>query len=131
MTRQALPALLVQPRTWAAPFVLLWFVVGLLPFQPTDLDIFFWPSAKVAVGGHPLLIYSAGGQASYPNANGPVALLPLTLLGLVLRPLGWLDATTQRRAFALAVFSIFILLMAKEAVAAIERMRGARLQGLT
>jgi hypothetical protein len=129
MTRPRLSGLLVQPRTWAAPFVLLWFLVGLLPFQPTDLDIFFWPSAKVAVDGQPLLVYSAGGQAAYPNANGPVALLPLTLVGLLLRPLGWLDATTPRRAIALAVFSVFILLMAREAVGAIERMRGARLHG--
>ena len=48
--------LLSNPRTWIAPYVLLWFGVGLLPFQPTDLDIFFWPSAHVAADGHPLLV---------------------------------------------------------------------------
>ena len=116
-----------MPRTWAFPYVVLWALAGLLPIQATDLDIFFWPSAKLAVAGHPLLVYSAGGQAAYPNANGPVALLPLTLVGLLVRSLGWLDAMPQRRAIALAVFSLFLVLMAKEGVAAIERLRGSPL----
>ncbi|HET7466503.1 MAG TPA: hypothetical protein VFL29_07535 [Candidatus Dormibacteraeota bacterium] len=120
-------ALLLDPRAWIVPYVALWFGVGLLPFQPTDLDIFFWPSAKIAAQGHPLLVYSAGGHALYPNANGPVALLPLSLVAVVLNLVGWLDATTQRRAIAMGVFCLFILLMAREAVLTIERLRGARL----
>ena len=120
-------ALLLRPSTWIVPYVALWFGVGLLPFQPTDLDIFFWPSAKIAAQGHPLLIYAAGGHALYPNANGPVALLPLSVVAVLLNAVGWLDAGAQRRAIAMAVFCLFILLMAVEAVRAIERMRGARL----
>ena len=120
-------SLFLRPRTWIVPYVLLWFGVGLLPFQPTDLDIFFWPSARVAVDGHPLLVYSAGGQALYPNANGPVALLPLSLLGYLLNAAGQLDSVQLRRAAALALFSVFILLMAREAVAAIERIRSGPL----
>ena len=127
MTRPRLGALLAKPSTWVVPYVALWAIVGLLPIQPTDLDIFFWPSAKVAVEGHPLLVYSASGQDAYPNANGPVALLPLSLVGLVAHALGWLDSMHERRAMALAVFSLFVLLMAREAVNAIERLRGSRL----
>jgi hypothetical protein len=120
-------ALLMKPRTWIAPYVALWIGVGLLPFQPTDLDVFFWPSAKIAVHGHPFSVYAAGGQALYPNANGPVSLLPLSLLGVVLNWVGWLDATVPRRGIALGVFCLFVILMAREAVAAIERLRGTPL----
>jgi hypothetical protein len=58
-----------------------------------------------------------------------VSLLPLTLVGLVARAFGWLDAIPQRRALALAVFSVFLILMVREAVAAIERLRGGRIEG--
>jgi hypothetical protein len=124
MTRPRIAALLLKPSTWVLPYVALWFLVGLLPIQPTDLDIFFWPSAKVAVLGHPLLVYSAAGHDPYPNANGPLALVPLSVVGVFVNAFGWLDAPTQRRAVALAAFSVFLLLMSREAVAAIERIRG-------
>jgi len=120
-------ALLSKPQTWIAPYVALWIGVGMLPFQPTDLDVFFWPSAKIAVHGHPFSVYAAGGQALYPNANGPVSLLPLSLLGVLLNRAGWLDATVPRRGIALGVFCLFVLLMAREAVAAVERLRGTPL----
>ena len=120
-------SLLIKPRTWIVPYVALWTGVGLLPFQPTDLDIFFWPSAKIAVHGHPFSVYAAGGHALYPNANGPVSLFPLSLLGVVLNAVGWLDATVPRRGIALGVFCLFILLMAREAVGAIDRLRGTPL----
>ena len=120
-------ALLAKPRTWIVPYVALWTGVGLLPFQPTDLDIFFWPSARIAVNGHLFSVYAAGGQALYPNANGPVSLLPLSAIGVLLNAVGWLDASAPRRGIALGVFCLFILLMAREAVAAIERLRGAPL----
>ena len=122
-------ALLMDPRAWAAPYVATWLAVAFLPVPRTDLEIFFWPSAKVALAGHPLLVYSVGSGATYPNANGPVALVPLTALGLVLRALGWLDAPEPRRALALALFSVFVLLMAREGMAAIERIRGHRIDG--
>jgi hypothetical protein len=121
--------LLLKPSTWVAPYIALWFLVGLLPIQPTDLDIFFWPSAKVAVTGHPLLVYTAAGHDAYPNANGPLALVPLSVVGVFLNLFGWLDAVTQRRAVALAVFSVFVVLMVREAVGAIDRVRGSPLTG--
>jgi len=120
----SMAALLTKPRTWIVPYVALWTGVGLLPFQPTDLDIFFWPSARIAVNGHLFSVYAAGGQALYPNANGPVSLVPLSALGVLLNAVGWLDASAPRRGIALGVFCLFILLMAREAVAAIDRMRG-------
>lgn len=120
-------AFLVRPRTWIVPYVLLWFGVGLLPFQPTDLDIFFWPSVRAAVDGQPFHVYSAWGLALYPNANGPVSLLPLSVLGYVLNAAGQFDSVALRRAAALGLFSLFLLLMAREAIAAIERLRGGPL----
>lgn len=119
--------ILSNPRTWIVPYVLLWFGVGLLPFQPTDLDIFFWPSAKVAALGHPLLVYTANGHALYPDANGPVALVPLSVLATLLHAVGRLDDVTLRRAVAMGVFCLFILLMTREAVRAVERLRGQNL----
>lgn len=124
MARSRLAGLLLKPSTWVIPYMAVWLGAALLPIQPTDADIFFWPSAKVAVLGHPLLVYSANGHSTYPNANGPLALVPLTAIGLALKAVGWLDAMTERRAVALTLFSIFILLMAREAMRAIERMRG-------
>jgi len=120
-------SLLIKPRTWIVPYVALWTGVGLLPFQPTDLDIFFWPSARIAVHGHLFSVYAAGGHALYPNANGPVSLLPLSALGVLLNAVGWLDASAPRRGIALGVFCLFILLMSREAVAAIDRLRGTPL----
>lgn len=116
--RAAWPGLLI------GGYVAVWFLAGLLPFVPTDLDLFFWPSAQVAVAGHPLLVYTAGGQAPHPNANGPVSLVPLTAVGAFLREFGWLEAFQPRRAITFAVFSLFILAMAREGVEAIERLRG-------
>jgi hypothetical protein len=122
-----LARLLVRPRSWVIPYVVLWVLVGLLPINQTDLDIFFWPSAIVAVHGQPFMVYSAKGKSVYPDANGPTSLLPLTAVGLVADRLGWLESFDSRRALALGAFSLFILLMAREGVAAVERLRRRRL----
>lgn len=106
----------------------LWFAVGFLPSPETDLDNVFWRSAKIALAGHPLMVYTVRLDV-YPNANGPVALIPLTAVGLVVRALGWLDTFYPRRAVAFALLSVFVLLMARESVAAVERLRGHRLEG--
>ena len=121
-------ALLTDPRAWIAPYVVLWIALAFLPLPANDLDRVFWPSAKVALGGHPLLVYSVR-QNGYPNANGPVALIPLTAVGLVVRSLGWLDAPYARRAAAFALLSLLVLLMARESLAAVERLRGHRIDG--
>jgi hypothetical protein len=119
-----------KPRAWVAPYVALWLLVGLLPIQPTDLDLFFWPSAGKAADGQPLLAYEPRGQNDYPNANGPTSLVPLTAVALVVKRLGWWNDWDRRRVLALGFFSLFLVLMAREAVAAIDRLRGRPLQGI-
>ena len=89
----------------------------------TDLDVFFWPSAEIAAHGHPLLVYTLrAGQ--YPNANGPVSLLPLTLVAAVANALGWEHALEPRDALTVGAFAVFSLLLAHEAVLAVEAGRG-------
>src|ERR1700682_6497194 len=112
---------------WAISSVALWVAVAFLPLNPSDLDGFFWPSAQAALAGHPLMVYQPAGGMPYPNANGPLALVPLTAVGVLVRALGWMDALVLRRAVALGVFSLFALLMAREGVSAIERLRGKSL----
>ena len=123
-----LTGVLGRPRAWVIPYIVLWVLVGLLPITQTDLDIFFWPAAQVAVKGAPVMAYSAQGKNPNPDANGPTSLIPLTAVGLVADRLGWLSSPDERRrALALGAFSLFLLLMAREGVAAIERMRRRRL----
>lgn len=89
----------------------------------TDLDVFFWPSAEIAAHGHPLLVYSLrAGQ--YPNANGPVSLVPLTLLAALANALGWQHSLEPRDALTVGAFAVFSLLLAREAVLAVETGRG-------
>jgi hypothetical protein len=121
-------SLLTDPRAWLAPYIAVWIAVAFLPLPANDLDDVFWPSAKVALGGDPLMVYSVR-QGVHANANGPLALIPLTALGLVVRALGWLGEPYLRRAMALGLFSVFVLLMARESVGAIERLRGRRIEG--
>ncbi|GAC1685132.1 MAG: hypothetical protein PVS2B1_04870 [Candidatus Dormibacteraceae bacterium] len=116
------PALLI------GGYVAVWFVAGLIPMVPTDLDISFWPSAQVALAGHPLLVYGFDTHQAHPNANGPLSLVPLTAVGAVLTAIGWFDTIYLRRAVTFAIFSLFILGMAREAVTAIERLRGSPLE---
>ena len=95
----------------------------------TDLDVFFWPSAEIAAHGHPLLVYTLrAGQ--YPNANGPVSLLPLTLVAAVANALGWQHALEPRDALTVGAFAVFSLLLAREAVLAVEAGRGGRTRRL-
>jgi hypothetical protein len=112
---------------WAIASVALWVAVAFLPLNPSDLDGFFWPSAQAALAGHPLMVYQPAGGMAYPNANGPLALVPLTAVGLVVRALGWMDVLQLRRVVAFGVFSVFIVMMAREGVSAIERLRGKTL----
>jgi Gpi18-like mannosyltransferase len=69
-------------------------------------------------------------QSIIANDNGPLALLPLTAVAAIASWLGR-DDTRLLHALVLAVFSIFTLLMSREAVAAIDRLRGASLAGFS
>jgi hypothetical protein len=117
LRRAAIPLLAVAFMAASAVAVLLF------DTSKTDLDVFFWPSAEIAVHGHPLLVYTLrAGQ--YPNANGPVSLLPLSLVVAVINALGWLHGMRLRDAVTVGVFAVFSLLMVREALLAIEAARG-------
>ena len=115
------------------------FVVGsglasFLDPTTTDLDLFFLPSAQVAAGGQPLHVYAVRqitNVAAYANANGPLSLVPLAVVSWLGAHLGWLGQIRWQHFLATAVFSIFTLLMAREGLLAIDRLRGRRLTGLT
>ena len=90
----------------------------------TDLDISFWPSAMVAAHGHPLLVYSVAGQSPYPNANGPLSLVPLSAVALLADKLGWAGSQLPRTALTLGAFSVFSLLLALEAMRLVGAVHG-------
>ena len=120
--------------TWVLGFsyALAWGIVGWLWRGPlTDLDYFFLPAVRIALSGHPLLVYTVRFQTVIANDNGPLALVPLTVVAAVASRLGGPDAERLQRALVLAAFSIFTLLMAREAVGAIDRLRATRLGGLS
>jgi hypothetical protein len=95
----------------------------LLDTASSDLDGFFWPSAEIAAHGHPLLVYTVRAGA-YPDANGPLGLLPLSLVAAVANGLGVASTMRVRDALAQAIFAVFVLLMAWEAARCVGLGRG-------
>jgi hypothetical protein len=95
-----------------------------LKTTPTDLDLYFWPSAETVVGGHPLLIYSAYGHDVYPNANGPLGLAPLIPVVALANALGWAQNIGARSALAGAVVSLFVMLLAYQVVCLVGQGHG-------
>ncbi len=122
-SRRLVPAALV------VLYVCLWGASGLLTVNPTDFDVFFLPSARIALSGHPFDIYAVRYQVVYPNANGPLAILPLTVVAALAQQLGWIGDVYLRRMLVMAAFSIFSLLLGREALLAVDRLRGERLRG--
>ena len=121
----ALRALLV------AMYVCGWSALSLIHLQPTDLDRFYIPAALVALRGNPLFIYSVSNQHDYPLANGPLSIAPLVLALGIASALGWLRSMALTRLVIVALYSVFPLLLAREAVRVIDRhastpLRGAR-----
>ena len=118
---------------WIVPFgyAVAWAFLGWLWRGPlTDLDYFFLPAVRIALSGHPLLVYTVRFQTVIANDNGPLGLVPLTAIVAVASRLGGPDDERLQRVVILSAFSIFTLLMAREAVAAIDRLRDASLTGL-
>jgi len=121
-----------RAATWALGFAYAaaWAIAGWLWTGPlNDLDYFFLPAARIALSGHPLMVYAVRFKTILAIDNGPLGLVPLTAVAAVLSWLGWLDDERLRRMAILGVLAIFSLLMAREAVAAIDRLRGASLEG--
>lgn len=107
-------------------------VSALFVTNPTDLDAFFLPSARIAAAGHPLTVYSVRlntGQAPYANANGPLSLVPLTALAWLGDRLGSLGRFGWDHYLAIVFFALVTVWMASEALRAIDRLRGRRLRG--
>jgi hypothetical protein len=118
--------------TWVFAFgyAVAWAILGWLwRGPPTDLDYFFLPAVRIALSGHPLMVYTVRFQTVIANDNGPLGLVPLTVVAAVASRFGGPDDERLQRALILAAFSIFTLLMAREAVAAIDRLRGESLRG--
>jgi len=125
---------LTRIATWAlgAAYAAAWAIAGWLWTGPlNDIDYFFLPAVRIALSGHPLLIYTVRLGDVIANDNGPLGLVPLTAVAAVASRFGWLDDPRLFRMLVLAVFSIFSLLMAREAVVAIDRLRGMSLAGLS
>lgn len=110
------------PAVLALLYIGLWAVTSLQNMNETDLDAFFLPSAQIALAGHPLHVYQTRFDLIYPNANGPLSLLPLTLVAWVAQRLGWLADPHLRRMLINAAFAIFPLLIGRELLLALDRL---------
>ncbi len=106
-------------------YVAAWAVTSLvLSTRPSDLDLFFWPSAETVAHGHPLLIYSAYRYDVSPNANGPLGLVPLIPVVALANALGWAGNIGARAALAGAVVSIFVMFLAWQVIRLVGRDGG-------
>jgi len=112
-----------------ALYMAIWASCGLIPFNTTDLEAFFFPAARIALEGHPFGVYAVRLGEYYPNANGPLSLVPLTAVGALAQSLGWIDVLSLRRALIFAVFALFPLLLAREGLHTIARLNGKPLTG--
>ena len=100
------------------------FALRVLKTTPSDLDLFFWPSAETAVSGHPLLIYSAQFIGGVFNDNGPLGMIPVIPAAALANALGWAGSLAGRAALTGAVVSLFVLLLAYQAVRLTGAARG-------
>jgi len=108
-----------------ALYVGAWTVGSLaLKTNPSDLDLYFWPSAEKVIGGHPLLIYSAHVRDIYPNANGPLGLLLLLPIAALANSVGWAGNLGARAALTGAVVSIVVLLLSYQAFRLVAAAHG-------
>lgn len=134
MTSGPSPApLSAAERVGVAVLVLLyagfWALSGAAVAGETDLDAFFFPSALIAASGDVFGIYKVRFMDYYPNANGPLSQVPLTLVALSLKAFGHEAHRSVRVTWTMVAFSPFCLLMAREAVLACDRILGARIAG--
>ncbi len=107
----------------------IWAVGSLQITAATDFDAFFLPAAKIALSGHPFEIYRLRYQGLYPNANGPLSTLPLTLVALLAEKLGILNDFVRCRMLVSVVFAVFPLLLSREAVLSVDMLHKTRLSG--
>ena len=103
-------------------------LAGLLTTDTTDLDLFFLPSARLALSGHALNIYTVHPQSLYPDAIGPLGLAPLVAIAAIALRLGWLDSLPHTHLLFTAACSLFSVLMAGRSVREIKRLSGGQLR---
>src|SRR5438552_13752996 len=68
---------------WGLGFIYaaVWAIAGWLWTSPlNDLDYFLFPAVRIALSGHPLMVYAARYKEIIANDNGPLTLLPFTPL---------------------------------------------------
>jgi hypothetical protein len=107
-------------------YEIIWVITALDIVNPTDLDVFFFPAVRIALAGRPLDIYQLRVALVYPNANGPLGLIPVFVASWLASLRGWLENVMLRRALLFALTAPFPLLIAWESARAIERF-GARI----
>ena len=89
----------------------------------SDLDLFRWPMAELALHGRALFVYTLH-AGIWRSDNGPLSLLPLTAVAAVVNAVGWQADPPLRDAIVMGVFGFFSLAFALEAVRAVESVRG-------
>jgi hypothetical protein len=97
----------------------------ILKTTPSDLDLYFWPSAETLVSGHSLLIYAGHVHGLYQNDNGPLGLVPLLPAVALANVLGWAGSLAGRAALTGVVTSLVVLLLAYQTVRLISSARGS------
>lgn len=107
----------------------IWVASAFDKVNPTDFEIFFLPAAGLILRGHVFDFYQLRAGLLYPNANGPLGMIPVTLAAWLARSQGWLGDPVMRRALLFAIVAPFPLLVGWEAARAVERF-GGRLRGM-
>ncbi|HEX9038436.1 MAG TPA: hypothetical protein VF808_15745 [Ktedonobacterales bacterium] len=108
----------------ALVYELVWAISGLDKVNPTDLDVFFFPAVSIALHGHPFDIYQVRVGLIYPNANGPVGLIPVYVAAWLAHLRGWLGDPGLRRMLLFAVVAPVPLLIGWETAHAVKRIAG-------
>ena len=106
-----------------------WSALSQIHLQTSDLERFYIPAALVALHGRPLFIYSVSHLHDYPLANGPLSIAPLVGALALAGWLGWLRSMALTRLVIVAVYGLFSLLLAREAVHVVDRHAPAPLRG--
>lgn len=110
-------------------YEVIWVASAFDKINPTDLDVFFWPATHIALMTNPLDIYQLRVGLIYPNANGPLGLIPVYVAAWLAQARGWSGDVMLRRALVFALTAPFPLLIGWEAAALVSRV-GGRLRGL-
>lgn len=113
---------LATPRVLASAFLAGLALATFAFWSRSDLDLFRWPMAELALHGRPLLVYSVHAGV-WRSDNGPLSLVPLTAVVATVNALGWEADAPLRDAVVMGVFGLFALAFAREAVRVVGSAR--------